>query len=335
MNRKARSWIFRTIAFVIGVVILLALIYGAGFERFLDILLRTSPYWIALSVIVYAVSWIFRTWRLQQLTIHAGKSIKILDLFGLHISGYALNAILPAKLGDAATIGYLKMQGISIGRSAAIILQTRILDLLALIVLSIPAFVFFWGRGAPHWIMTTLVFCTVIVVVPIAIVSADRERRFSVISEKLQNRFRQRLVKLALEKTKDAYEGYHDIVSDKRLLAASILLSLMIWLLDGLTAYVVSIAVGADISVIVIILAVSLANVGKAVPATPGAIGIYEGILTAVLVLFGTSLDVAVVIALLEHTIKKLFNLAFGVPATMILGLGIADIYEMAGDEDA
>jgi uncharacterized protein (TIRG00374 family) len=335
MNRKAKSWIYRIIAFMIGIGILLALIYRAGFERFFDVLLKTSPHWIAVSVIVYAVSWIFRTWRLQHLTTHAGKTIKIFDLFRLHISGYALNVVLPAKLGDAATIGYLKMQGINIGRSAAIVLQTRILDLLALILLSIPAVILLLRKGAPHWMMTTLIFCTVVVVLPIAIVAADKDKRFSAIAEGLQNRFRQGFLKLAVEKMNDAYEGYHDIVSDKILLAASILLSLVIWLLDGLTAYVVSIAVGAEVSIVAIILAVSIANVGKAFPATPGAIGIYEGILGAVLVLLGTPFDVAVVIAILDHAIKKLFNLAFGVPATMALGLNIAQIYEMAGKKRA
>jgi len=56
-----------------------------------------------------------------------GKNIGIFDLFKLYISGYALNVMLPAKLGDVATVGYLKMKGVHIGRSAAIILQTRIL----------------------------------------------------------------------------------------------------------------------------------------------------------------------------------------------------------------
>ena len=251
------------------------------------------------------------------------------------ISGYALNVILPAKLGDAATIGYLKMQGISIGRSAAIVLQTRILDLLALVLLSMPAVVLLLGKRTPQWMVTTLVLCIVVVVSPIAIVVADKDKRFSAIAERLQKRFRRRFLKLAVETINDAYEGYHDIVSHQTLLAASIVLSLVIWLLDGLTAYMVSTAVAAEVSIVAVILAVSIANVGKAFPVTPGAIGIYEGILAAVLVLFGTPFDVAVVIAILDHAIKKLFNLAFGVPATMVLGLNMTQIHEMAGKKRA
>jgi uncharacterized protein (TIRG00374 family) len=296
MSERTKSWTYRIIAFIIGIGILLALIYHAGFERFSDIVLQTSPYWIAAAVIIYAASWIFRTWRLERFTTHAGKNIRIFDLFKLYISGYALNVILPAKLGDVATVGYLKLKGINIGRSAAIILQTRILDVLALILLSIPAFVLFFEKGAPGWIRTTIFICILFVAVPIGIVILDKNKIFAGLLDKLGNKISHKFLKLAVEKTKDAYESYHEIVLNKKLLAASILLSLMIWLFDGLTCYAVSIAVGAQIPIIVVISAVSIGNVGKSAPATPGSIGIYESILAAVLVLFGVSFDLAIVV---------------------------------------
>ncbi len=334
MTRKTKPTIYRIIGLVIGIGILLTLVYRAGFERFWDIILQTSPQWIALSVAVYAASWIFRTWRLHGFATHAGKSIKMVDLFALHISGYALNAVLPAKLGDVATVGYLTMREISIGRSAAIVLQTRILDVLALVLLSLPAFVSLLRNGAPSWIMTTVLLCTVIVAVPIGIVALDKGKRFSNVWENLQNRFGHKLPKLALEKTREAYEAYHEIATARKLMVASILLSLVIWVFDGLTCYAVSIAVGAHVPILAVILAVSMANIGKIAPATPGSIGIYEGILAAVLVLFGVSFDVAVVIAILDHAVKKLFNLGFGLPATMALGLTIRQIYQMGEKKD-
>ena len=326
MQRDIKSWIGRIIAFFIGFGVLLGLIYYVGFEKFLDIILQTSPYWIAVSVLVYAISWIFRTLRLEKFTANAGKNINMLDLFKLYISGYALNVILPAKVGDVATVGYLKMEGINIGRAAAIILQTRILDVLALILLSIPAFIFFFEKGASEWIWTTIFICILIVAVPMGIVLLDRNKIFSAILEKLKDRYNHKILKLLAGKTRDAYEGYHEIVSNKRLLVASILLSLMIWLFEALTCYTVSIAVGAQITIIALIFAVSIANVGKCVPATPGAVGIYEGIFVAVLVLFGVSFDIAVVIAIVDHLIKNLFILMIGVPATADIGMDISKI---------
>lgn len=110
-----------------------------------------------------------------------------------------------------------------------------------------------------------------------------------------------------------------------KLLVTSLLLSLMIWLFEGFTCYAVSIAVGVQTSVIVVILTVSIDNVEKSAPATPRGISIYRGILAAVLVLFCVSFDIA--IAILDHA-TNLFTRAIGVPATAVIGMDISELYK-------
>jgi len=315
--KRQRSWKYHTIALVFGIGIMAALIYHAGFRRFVDIILHASPRWITGSLTVYGISWIFRTWRLERFTTHAKAKIKVFDLFKLYISGYALNAIFPAKVGDIATVGYLRIKGIAIGRSSAIILQTRILDILALIFLSLPALVVSFERITLGWIKGVIFSSMLIVVIPIGITLLDRNKAFSILLEKLVDTyFLNKFCKAVGGKIKDAYDSYHAIVSDKRLVATSVLLSLVIWLFDGLTCYMASRAVAAHLPLTSIILAVSIGNIGKAIPSTPGAIGIYESILTAVLVMFGVPFDIAAVIGILDHTTKKGFTLLLGLPAT-------------------
>jgi hypothetical protein len=41
------------------------------------------------------------------------------------------------------------MKGIELGKSAAIIFQTRILDVMALVLLTVPALVLFLGKALP------------------------------------------------------------------------------------------------------------------------------------------------------------------------------------------
>ena len=323
MRRETK---YRLIGLFIGFFILLALVYHVGFERFYHQVSHASPYLIALSVIIYASSWIFRTLRLDLFTTHAGKNIKILDLFKLYIAGYALNVLLPAKLGDVATVGFLKMKGINIGRSTAIIIQTRILDVLALILLSLPAFIAISYSDSPHWLRSMILICLLVVAAPIGIVTLDKHKKIISFFDKFGERFSQRYIKLTMEKTKEAYEGYHEIVSNKKLLVASILLSVMIWLFDGLTCYSVSVAVGAKISIFAVLLAVSFANVGKSAPATPGAVGIYEGLLSAVMVFFGVPFDIAIAIAILDHAIKNIFTLLLGIPSTLTMGVSLSQL---------
>ena len=79
------------------------------------------------------MSWIFRVQRLERFTGDAGEKIYFFELFKRLSSGYTLNVLLPAKLGDVAMIFYLKMKKIAIGKSTAIIFQLRILDVMALL----------------------------------------------------------------------------------------------------------------------------------------------------------------------------------------------------------
>ena len=326
MRRETK---YRLIGLFIGIFILLVLIYYVGFEQFYYQVTHASPYLIALSVIVYAISWIFRTLRLDLFTTHAGKNIKIFDLFKLYIAGYALNVILPAKLGDVATVGFLKIKGINIGRSAAIIIQTRILDVLALILLSLPAFIAFSYTESLYWLKTMIIICLLVVAVPMGIVNLDRNKRIIRFIDKFKDKINHKFLRLAVEKTIEAYEGYHEIVSNKKLLVASISLSVIIWLFDGLTCYTILIAVGSKISILAVILAVSLANVGKSAPATPGAVGIYESLLTAVLVFFGVPLDSAIAISILDHAIKNIFTLFLGIPSMLNMGVDLSQLNEV------
>lgn len=333
MENKTKTWTYRIIASLAGIAILLSLVYYAGFEKFFGIIIHTSPYWIILSVIIYAISWIFRVQRLERFTRDAGEKIGFFELFKLLISGYTLNILLPARLGDVATIFYLKMKKIAIGKSTAIIFQLRILDVMALLILSLPVFAFFFS-DAPAWIGTTLLICTLIIAIPICILLFDKTKHFSDLLNGLGNKFSNKIFKIVSEKVNDAYIAYHEIILDKRLLFVSISISITIWLFDILTCYSVSIAVASPVAITVALFGVCIANVAKSVPSIPGGIGIYEGALAGILALFGTPFDMAITIAILDHAIKNLFTLVFGIPATTSIGVNFSDIMRLKRELD-
>jgi uncharacterized protein (TIRG00374 family) len=333
MAKNLRSWFFRTISFIIGIGIIVFLIYRVGFKRFADILLGASPYFVVLSFVVYASSWVFRTWRLKTLTDQTGERIKPVNLFFLHIAGYSLNTVFPARMGDAATIGFLRIKGIRIGRAVAIFLQTRILDILALVVLSIPGLVFVFEQDIPQWIVTTMGLGLLVILFPVSVVLLDRNKRVAAFFRRKASVSGKKVFRTIMEKIGDAYDGYREIVHNKKLLTGTTLLSLVIWMGDGLTCYIVAAAVGCRVSLFPLILAVSLANFGKSAPAVPGGFGIYESILASVLTSAGVPFDLAVAVAVLDHAVKKLFNLSVGLPATAGIGLKFRQIHEWVKDK--
>jgi len=326
MSNRAKKILFHFISYLAGIGILVLLITCTGWEQFLDVLSRISVWWLSLSVLVYACSWVFRVWRLERLVLRFINGIDVFELFKLNVSGFALNIMLPAKLGDAATVGFLRMLGVKLGNAVAIIVQTRILDLLALVLLSSPCMLLLSKRGIPNWLSLTLLLCTLLIALSYVIVFAGKNGKFESLLKSLLDKFQQVYLQLVVSKVRDAYQSYLEIVSDKKLMMVCIILSIAVWIFEALTCQVIALSIDPKIRFLPVLIAVSVANIGKSIPATPGSIGIYESIMVVVLVLFDVPAEVALVLAVLDQMVKKSFNLLFGLPATTNLGISVSQL---------
>jgi uncharacterized protein (TIRG00374 family) len=96
--------------------------------------------------------------------------------------------------------------------------------------------------------------------------------------------------------------------------------SIVIWLLDILVCWAVVLMFGQKIEFAVIVLAIVIGNLVKAVPFTPGGIGAYEAVVAAALSLGGVPLDIAAIIAITDHLIKNLVTLAGGIVSVYYFG---------------
>lgn len=318
--------VLRALSFLIAAGLLLLLIRWAGLQRLAEILKRTSLAGLGGAAAIYAVTWAARTWRLRRFVSHAGRTVPAAELFKVHIAGYALNSLLPAKLGDVAMIVYLKMRGLTLARAAAIAVQLRILDLLACVLLCVPGLWLLFREDVPDAIRTPLLLCVLLLAIPLCGAALDRTNAFGRLLGRLQARWGRALPGRVLAKAGEAYADYREIVTSGWLFAASLGMSLAIWVGDALTGWAVAAAVQAPVGFGWMLFAVSIGNIGKVIPITPGAVGVYESVLAGMLVLGDVPPDVAVVIALLDHLLKKLFNLAVGLPAAADLGLQVGHL---------
>ena len=325
-----KRWLLHIIAALAGVGVVVLLLAHAGFDRFLYHLRRGKPEWIAAAFAVYALAWVFRTVRLQKLTGRSGVSIPAWVLFRLHVAGYALNAVLPAKMGDVATMGFLKLRGIPFPRAAAVVFQTRILDLISLVALTLPGLLLGFPKLATRWTFVSIALGLMVVAAVLFLVMLDRRGWVTSIIERGENRVKRAWIGFLLAKARDFYRGYREIVTDRRLFGLSLVVSLAVWVVEGCTAFTITRAIGADLPLEVVFFAVAMANLGKSAPVTPGGIGIYESMFAAALVLAGIGFDLAITIAILDHAVKKIFNLSVGLPSAAMMGLNFRQIYDMS-----
>ena len=96
--------------------------------------------------------------------------------------------------------------------------------------------------------------------------------------------------------------------------------SIVIWLLDILVCLSVVLMFEQQIPFAVIVLAVVIGNLVKAVPITPGGIGTYEISLAIIFGLAGVSPVIATLIAVIDHLIKNLVTLAGGIVSVYFFG---------------
>ncbi len=310
-------------SFLISLIILLFLIFCGDVNRFIKVLSQVSVNSVIIMVIVYALSWIFRTIRLERTTTSLGSKIHFRNLFKLNISGYALNVLLPVKIGDVARMLFLKAEGMEGDKAIASVIYIRLLDIMSIIILATPVLLFIMTKESiPYWTIISVISCILIIVLIFVFLSIGRmQRLFDIIEAK----FTLKVTKGLLRAGKEVHRNLRNLLF-KSSVYCDMFYSILIWLLEALTCYVVALSLNAQMSPLLIIFGVSMANISKIVPATPGGIGIYEGIIVGIFAIGGIEYNKALVIAIVDHLIKNLFIVSIGIPAISTTNLKLTNL---------
>jgi uncharacterized membrane protein YbhN (UPF0104 family) len=230
-----------------------------------------------------------------------------------------VNLIVPARLGDLVRIFILKHERLCdypTGISSLVI--ERFFDVLTVAALGLLALPFI--PGVPSWVLP-------VIVVPIALCGAFAVILLAFGGVESKNRYLAILLGMIREMKKAS-------LTPAALLGLSGL-SAAIWLTDALTTASIALMFHADVSFAVILLAVVVGNLFKAVPLTPGGIGGYEAAVAVILVL-GSSLSgasgqaTATLIAITDHLVKNVITLAGGILSIRLLGGWVVDAMRKA-----
>jgi uncharacterized membrane protein YbhN (UPF0104 family) len=220
------------------------------------------------------------------------------------------NLIIPARLGDLVRIFILKHENLSgypTGISSIVI--ERFFDILTVAILGLVALPF--TPGVPAWVYPVIVLplaiCGAFVIILLALGKVQSENRILAIAFSM------------------IYEMRKASLSLRSILGLSGL-SVAIWLTDVFTTVSIAAMFRAEISPAVIILAVVVGNLFKAVPITPGGIGTYEAAVAVILVLSRTTNQAtATLIAISDHLVKNVITAVGGVLSIRLMGTWVVD----------
>jgi hypothetical protein len=291
---------------LIAIGIIVYMLYRVWDDLLLTLEHAVIPFLFA-AVGICAVAWILRGFRyqfiLRGLDVHKNLWFSTACIF---ISQTA-NLIVPARLGDFVRMLILKHEDdatYSQGFSSLIV--ERVFDILMIAVLGAVALPFVLAvLAVPDWFIT-------VIIVPLAAGGIFFAMLLWSGRMKSENRIVVAIQRM-LDEVKQASLNPRALV----VLSGS---SLLIWLVDVLVCFAVVLMFQEPVPFGIVVLAIVIGNLVKAVPLTPGGVGTYELALALTFGLAGTPAATATLIAVIDHLIKNLVTLIGGVGSIYYFG---------------
>jgi uncharacterized membrane protein YbhN (UPF0104 family) len=247
------------------------------------------PFYLLLALIIAGGTWFLRGMR--YVVILDGLAIRITTLHSTAIVllSQTANLVVPARLGDLVRMFILKDEGkATYSQGLSSIVVERIFDVVMVALLGFFALNFVFN--VPGWFYTIITIplvgggIFVLLLYVLGMLESD-------------NRYIKMILRLVQE-VRQASLGPRSLV----ILSAS---SIAIWLLDILVCVMVVAMFRQELAFPVVVLAIAVGNLVKAVPVTPGGIGTYEAALAITFGLAGMPAVTATLVAIIDHLIKN------------------------------
>ena len=319
-----------------------------------------DPTLVAASGVVYLLSWPLRGLRYRDILAAIGYRERWTFLTGAVFISQTGNLVFPARAGDGVRAYVVKARrGIPYPSGFASLAVERVFDLLTIAVLAgtvLGGLVVTGDAGALVTALaegvggdTAAAGQTALVVAAAVGAAAVLASLLIAVSARSERNYARRLV---TRLSSDAYADYvagvleqfagdvQTVARDRGVFVRVSVTSLLVWSLDVAVAVVVmlafDVALAPGVLVAVTFLAVSVGNLAKVLPLSPGGVGLYEGaftLLVAALTPVGavTALSVAVV----DHAVKNLVTVAGGLGSMALLNVSLTAAVEESREVDA
>lgn len=333
LTRGRVSVLGTTLVLVIGGVVAVRTVETeqlAASVRSADLLL------LAAAACVYALSWPVRGRRYDDILGAMGARCGVVFAAGAVFVSQTANLVVPARAGDGLRAYLLKShREVPYAKGAASLTVERLFDLLALLVLGGLALSWLVVDGGAGELAGASEF-----VGPAAVVGSVGTAAFALIvvfarrERGIAGRLRTRIDGPRFRRFVDAllrfWRDLRAVATDPRALGVVGAGSLVIWLLDVLTAVLVLAAVTgptgmAPLSFLAVgTLAVTVGNLAKVLPLSQGGIGLYEAAFTALVVAVSpVGAGTALAAAVLDHALKNVLTVLGGAVGAMAFNVSL------------
>jgi uncharacterized protein (TIRG00374 family) len=290
----------KIIGIAISIVFLVLALYKANFAEIGRALIGVKFDWLILAILSYPISFIPRAIRWRRL-LQPVKFLKVKSILPVVIVGYMANSILPLRMGEVFRAHFLKeREGVSRFSSIATILVERVLDGLTLVLLLTIVLIFYPQKDWVNdlgWTAGTI-FISALMGIFLLRGYAGSKRMRAILS-----RFKNiPLGKWATGKSEAFLDGLRGLSSLEDLVMVG-LLSILIWLIEGITLYFISLAFALSISPEKIALLLVIVTISTMIPSGPGFVGTFQYAYVLSFGLFDISKDIAIAASIITQLV--------------------------------
>jgi hypothetical protein len=270
--------------------------------------------YLLLATVVCIAAWLLRGLRYKVILSGVGVSCGLLFSTGCIFVSQTANLIVPARLGDLVRVFILRHEyGSSISQGISSLVVERVFDIVMVALLGAVSLLFVFN--VPDWFY-------IIILLPLALGAAFFV--FLIFSGRLVsgNRYVRILLSL-LDQIRAVSLSLPSVTSIS-------LQSIVIWILDIVVCLFVAMMFQQPIPIAVIVLAIVIGNLVKAIPLTPGGVGTYELAVALTFTAAGVDPAVATLIAVIDHLLKNLVTLGGGIVSIYFFGDWVIDTIRSA-----
>jgi uncharacterized protein (TIRG00374 family) len=299
-----KQWRF-WLGIALSLICLVLVLWNVDLREVLTALKQANYAWFLPASLPFAGTIISKVLRWQLLFPGEYKRIRREKLFSALMISYALNTILPARLGELARAYVIgETEGLSKSLALSTIVVEKVFDILTLLLflvlllpfVSLPSWV-----QRPALIMAPLFLCLFAMIVAL---TYQRERTLSLASSILKHIPRLDGERI-LNSLGSALSGLDVLRSPRR----HICLwgwSLAVWGTGALFIFFVMIAFHIDAPPSAAVLVLCVTSLGMTVPSSPGYIGVYHWLIVSTLIIFNVDRELALSFAFALHAVTFL-----------------------------
>ncbi|MEF8894124.1 flippase-like domain-containing protein [Halodesulfurarchaeum sp.] len=317
-------------------------------------MLRADPVLIGLAAAVYVMSWPIRGWRYADILSSLGYRERVGFLTGAIFISQTGNLVFPARAGDAVRAYVVKARrAVPYTTGFASLAVERVFDLLTITFLAGGVLLGMAGL-APDQVAalsrtlsegvglsvaqqesarTAIIVATVVgagaigaVVVIVLSARSDRNRIRGLVEWTSEDSYVEFVATILERFVGDVQRVGAEPRAFTRVGGAS----LIIWAIDVFTAILVFLAFGITIPLGLLVavgfFAVSVGNLAKVLPLSPGGIGLYEAAFTVLVVAMTPVAPAAALgVAIVDHGVKNVVTVLGGAASMVLLNVSLTE----------